>query len=249
MAVGNNLISNLVQSLKATISQSTAPAGFREMLASAFPGAQSVVDSTFTFINKMRELSRARGPKTDANTLDKYEFKDEVARLSKTFAVSLNPIHYAWSFIKYILGLGTKTETRVQELERFGGLASMPHGPNIYAVEACEALIKIIHDRKNHMQNFISRIFIPNKLAKDPVMQAAQNAIKSWVPKIAHLEQLEIITNRLKYDTPDFIANDAGAFAQNRVKEATEEVARLRNAPPRSTAPARANRPEAMHKA
>jgi hypothetical protein len=244
-----NLASNAIRAIKDMVGQSTAPAGFRELLTRQFPGAQVVVDSVFTFFNRMRELSRAPGPKTDANTLDQHEFKDEVARLRKSFAVSLNPFHYAWSFIKYILGLGTKTEARVQELERFGGLATMPNGPNIYAVEACESLISILHDRQNHMQNLFSRIISPNKLAKDPVMQAAQNALKSWIPKIARLEQLEIITNRLKYGTPDFIANDIGAFAQNRVKEATTEVARMRNAPPRPAAPARGNRPEAMHKA
>ncbi len=249
MAIGNNLISNAVQAVKAMVSQTAAPVGLREIITRQFPGAQTAVDSVITFFDKMRELNRAGKAKTDSNTLDKGEFYDEVKNLKKTFAVSLNPFHYIWSFAKYVLGFGTKTETRVQELERFGGLASMPYGPNIYAVEACETLIKIIHDRQRYKQNLLSRLFFPNKLATDPVLKAAQGAMKSWIPKIANLEQLKIIANRLKYDMPDYISEDLGNFAQRRVKEATEELARLRQGPASSSSPASTARPEAMHKA
>lgn len=245
MAVGG-VTSNIMQAFKAMLNPA-AKTGIREVLTRLFPGAQTGIDTMVSFVDKLRELHMAGAKKTDENTLDTREFADEVVRLRRTFTVSLNPLHYVWAFVKFVFGFGSTTEAKVKELERFGGLANMPYGPTTYAVEACESLLKIIHDRRNKMQNFISRIFFPNKLAGDSIIKAAVDALKTWLPRIANIDQREHFANMLTYGEPDFIADNLGKFTRNLVTSGEKEIAELRRGGAKP--PARASRPEGMSKA
>ncbi len=248
MAVGTTT-SNLFQALKATIAPG-AKTGIRELITTMMPGAQSFVDPMVTFFEKLKELHLAAKSPTDENTLDTREFSQEVALLRKSFAVSLNPFHYVWTFVKFILGLGSSTDAKVNELKRFGGLANMPYGPTTYAVEACESLIKIIKDQRNSKQNFISRILFPNKLANDPVILAAEDALKSWLPKIANMDQRKKFFSILNYEMPNFIAKVLGPFMGQQVAtgEAEIEAAKARrNQPAGRQASGRSNVPAGIH--
>jgi|GEM_PF-6724327 len=244
MAVGGTT-SNIIQALKSVIAPG-ARTTMREVITTLMPGAQSFVDPVITFFEKLKELHMAGAKPTDENTLDNREFADEVNRLRKTFRLSLNPFHYILAFFKFLFGMGSSTDTKVAELKRFGGLANMPYGPTTYAVEACESLIKIIHDRISSKQNFLSRVFFPDKLAKDPIVNAAEEAIKSWLPRVAHLDQLRHLANKLFYGTASFISENLGRFSQQLLQTAESGI---QAAQQRAQGPARANVPAAMHAA
>ncbi len=215
----------IYQALKGLLRQGTQ-VGMREALANMFPGAQTFINPVLTFFDKLKQFHAARPTqRTDANTLDRREFIQEVNLLRKSFAVSWNPLHYLWAFTKELFGAAKAEDGRVRELERFASLANLPFGPEMFAVEACEALIDIINQRRKRKQGFISRQISPNKLAGDAVLSAAQNALKTWLAKVGSLHQLKILSNRLNYAEPAFIANDVGAEARSLVNQAERAIA------------------------
>lgn len=214
-----------MQALKAVL-RSETQVGMREVLTNLFPGAQSIVNPVITFFDRLKQFHVARPTqRTDANTYDRREFIQDVKQLRKSFAVSWNPLHYVWSFIKELFGAATPEDGRVRELERFASLANLPFGPEMHAVEACEALVAIINQRLKRKQGFISRQISPNKLDGDVVLKAAQNALKTWLTKVGSLQQLKILSNKLNYSEPAFIANDVGAEARSLVGRAEKSIA------------------------
>ena len=174
----------------------------REMLNSAFAGAKEealgkipMYNYIATEFRRYQSKQKLKGPKSDSNTVDEYEFKKAINHIDTEIGGTWSPIKWIWGLIQSLLGNTHKERvvTSIKNLENYGH----QYDSFKFVNEAQEFLLSKIEKRITDIEGLSSKyVGTKNtKVASDTILEALKSALQAWLDpfdKIINGEVAEI---------------------------------------------------------
>ncbi len=174
----------------------------KETIYSALAGAKEealgklpLYNYLATEFRRYQARQKLKGPKSDANTVDEYEYKKAVRHIDAEVGGTLNPFKWLWGLIQTILG-NTHEErvvASIKNLENYGN----QYDAYRFVNDAQEFLLEKIEKRISTIEGLSSKLIGTSrtKVNHDPILTALKSAIQVWLEpfdKIINGEVAEI---------------------------------------------------------
>ncbi len=165
-----------------------ALAGAKEEALGKIPGYNAVASE----FRRFQARQKLKGPKSDTNTVDEYEYKKAVRNIDAEIGGSLNPIKWIWGAIQSIFG-NSKQERMVaaiKSLENYGN----QYDAYRFVNDAQEFLFTKIEKRISEIEGLSSKILGTSKakVSNDPILQALKSAIQIWLEPFSKIINGEV---------------------------------------------------------
>lgn len=200
--------------------------GWKEVLTRFFPGGPAAA-TTFAEYMKDRYKAKLHRPKpkqTDANTLDNQEVKALDEAYDIAFDYTKNPFKIAFRLFLKIFGSDIQ-ENRSAALDSISqAFQNNQYGLGSFANHMWSKLDAGLKRYIKKKQGFLSRIFSPNKLANDPIVQKHMQAMKQIAKNIPDIKELRVASRDAINSSYSFVRAGLGNYMQSLVNKSQNAV-------------------------